>query len=344
MINLGNLEISKMFLGQTEVTSMYLGDTQVYGGTVPVPNEPYVTMILAPGVTEAKIGIIKEGYSTPNIQYRLNNGDWTKWDYDKSTPIVIGKRDILQFKGKNTSGFSGNNGYVRFDINNDVNLYGNIMSLIDEVGKTKTIPYKYCFQYLFYNTKIKNVSKNFLPATTLKDSCYYKLFSNCTSLISAPELKATNMYYGCYNSMFEGCSSLTTAPKLPSTTLHFYCYSHMFSGCSSLTKAPTLPATETENNCYDSMFSGCTSLTQAPELPAITLASECYSHMFYNCKNLSKIKCLGKNSGVNVDIKKCTNNWLYNVASSGTFIKSANTTFWTTGDSGIPSGWTVEEV
>ena len=39
----------------------------------------------------------------------------------------------------------------------------------------------------------------------------------------------------------------------------------------------------------------------------------------------------------------CLNQWLYNVSSKGTFIKAAemNESSFTTGESGIPSGWTV---
>ena len=34
--------------------------------------------------------------------------------------------------------------------------------------------------------------------------------------------------------MFSQCSSLTTAPELPATTLVRGCYSYMFNGCSNL--------------------------------------------------------------------------------------------------------------
>ena len=37
----------------------------------------------------------------------------------------------------------------------------------------------------------------------------------------------------------------------------------------------------------------------------------------------------------------CLNNWVYNVASSGTFVKNPAMNSLPTGTSGIPSGWTV---
>ena len=86
------------------------------------------------------------------------------------------------------------------------------------------------------------------------------------------------------------------------------------------------------------MFSNCTSLTIAPELPATTLANYCYSSMFSECESLNYIKCLA----TNISATNCTYNWVGWVASTGTFVKNPNMESWTTGASGIPSGWTIE--
>jgi hypothetical protein len=91
------------------------------------------------------------------------------------------------------------------------------------------------------------------------------------------------------------------------------------------------------------MFAGCYDLTTAPELPAATLAESCYSHMFYSCKSLSHITCLA----TDISATNCTYKWISSnsgkpgVSSTGTFIKHPDMTSWTTGASGIPSGWTV---
>ena len=179
-----------------------------------------------------------------------------------------------------------------------------------------------------------------LPATTMVNYCYKSMFNGCTSLAAAPELPATTMAYNCYDGMFKGCTSLTTAPELPATTLTSYCYQSMFNGCTSLTTVPSvLPATTLAFSCYASMFGGCTSLTTAPELPATTLTYWCYSNMFSGCTNLNKITCLATNISAN----GCTSNWVNGVAATGTFIKGPSMTGWTTGNDGIPSGWTVKD-
>ena len=195
-----------------------------------------------------------------------------------------------------------------------------------------------CYAYMFDSCKSLTTAP-VLPATTLANGCYDNMFAGCSSLTTAPELPATTLADSCYNSMFTGCRSLTTAPELPATTLASSCYDNMFRNCSSLTTAPALPATTLADGCYSAMFNGCRSLTTAPELPATTLAQNCYSYMFGDCRSLNYIKCLA----TDISASDCTSNWVYNVASTGTFVKNPKMTSWGTGDSGIPNGWTVQD-
>ena len=116
--------------------------------------------------------------------------------------------------------------------------------------------------------------------------------------------------YACEH-LFANCDSLVTAPELPSTTLGEYCYSEMFVGCNSLEKAPELPATTLPNGCYYGMFSNCTSLRY---IKAMFLDVSSYS----------------------------TEQWVFGVSPTGTFVKNAEATWNVTGINGIPDGWTVE--
>ena len=126
---------------------------------------------------------------------------------------------------------------------------------------------------------------------------------------------------------------------LPATTLIDYCYHEMFRSCTSLTSAPILPATTLKIYCYPTMFCDCTSLTAAPELPATTLKSSCYMGMFNGCTSLNYVKMLA----TNISASACLQNWINNVAASGTFVKAEGTEI-PSGASGIPEGWTIETV
>ena len=219
-------------------------------------------------------------------------------------------------------------------------MFGFCTSLTTAPELPATTLANYCYNYMFSGcTSLTSAPE--LPATTLANYCYNYMFSGCTSLTTAPQLPATTLATCCYNGMFNSCKSLTTVHKLPATTLDYSCYNGMFYGCTSLTIIPSdlLPATTLTNSCYESMFSGCTSLTSAPDLPATTLANDCYSRMFSGCTSLAYITCLA----TNISASYCTTNWVLEVSPTGTFVKASSMSGWTTGGSGIPSGWTVQD-
>ena len=191
-----------------------------------------------------------------------------------------------------------------------------------------------CYSHMFSScTSLVNAPT--LPATTLSPDCYFRMFSSCTSLVNAPQLPATKLASQCYYEMFSYCKALTTTPTLSTTNLADYCYYGMFQYCNSLTTAPELPATKLTTGCYSHMFSSCTSLVNAPTLPATTLVNKCYDYMFGGC---SKLNSITVHAG-DISASDCTNNWLYDVASSGTFNNMGFASF-KTGASGIPNGWT----
>ena len=209
-----------------------------------------------------------------------------------------------------------------------------------------------CYLGMFSGcTGLTTVPADLLPTTTMTNAsagCYQEMFYGCENLAAAPNLPATTLAMDCYRSMFYGCKSLTTAPELPATNLTPNCYYEMFYGCENLTTAPALPAETLENQCYYSMFRDCKSLTTAPTLPAPALVNRCYYSMFRDCIQLNSVTCLAT-SGINQN--NSTANWLYGVASSGTFTKASGANVstnnigsgstWPRSTSGIPSGWTV---
>lgn len=122
-----------------------------------------------------------------------------------------------------------------------------------------------------------------------------------------------------------------------------YAFYKLFSMNTNIMNHPTialvLPATTLAANCYTIMFEMCNKLTTAPELPAPTLVSGCYEGMFSDCANLKSITCLATGTPA----PSCTNVWLNAVASTGTFITPAGTTWETDSSSGIPYGWTRQD-
>ena len=323
-------------------------------------------------ISGGTIGLMGVYNTETNYEYQINGGEIVTGQAagNAYTNISLNAGDVIKIRGfKNTQ----NGGLsVKPDADLVFNIYGNVASLgsvfvnlglagkhvinaenlvmldpdfscyhlfsgcTDLISPPKTVIGRDCRQMFYKCTSLTKAPE--LPATALSESCYSEMFYDCTSLATPPKLPATTLAPSCYNSMFLGCTSLTKAPELPATKLASSCYAYMFLGCTSLTKAPELPATTLANNCYNYMFNGCTSLEQAPELPATILTEYCYRGMFSGCTSLNYIKCLATDMSAN----SCTFLWTDSLASGGTFIKHPDAT-WTTGSSGIPAGWTVED-
>ena len=207
------------------------------------------------------IAVSKPGWDG-TMEYFTDATSWTTWAGESISATEKNGKYSLYLRGTGNTVVTGLNGSVWSLTGSNISCTGNIETLLDYI----------------------TVAAGGHP--TMANSCYYNMFSGCTSLIQAPVLPATALANSCYGIMFFSCTSLIQAPALPATTLANSCYNSMFYGCTALTQAPALPATTLANNCYQRMFYGCTSLTQAPELPATTLADGCYYNMFYDCTNL----------------------------------------------------------
>lgn len=177
---------------------------------------------------------------------------------------------------------------------------GSVMALLGSSTKTE-IPNVNCFNSLFEGNKsVVHVDKDFLPATTLKDSCYYEMFYSCTKLQDVPNLPALSVPYDGYCSMFDGCKSIQKGPtKLNARELGDSACAYMFAGCKKLASPARINATNiSEYACY-SMFVNCESLEIPSDysLPMTTsLSDSCYNQMFACCKNITRTCMLPTNN------------------------------------------------
>ena len=261
-------------------------------------------------------------YNDTSFDMSQYNGEYSfdkiTWYPFPDTSVLVSAYTTVYFRVDNPDG------YVDFtpDILTFDEVGGNIVTLFNKYG----IPGNYNMESLFYVKGSWNMG-----------------------LVNAENLIIPSNYAHC-PWMFRDCKELIKAPKiLPATTLTKGCYAHMFAGCENLQTAPELPATTLAEECYKHMFEGCTSLMSAPELPAanIPLSGEgalegAYQSMFAGCTSLNYVKCLATTGMINgLTAPTGTRRWMYNVASTGTFVKAAEAE-WPTGMNGIPNGWTVK--
>ena len=92
------------------------------------------------------------------------------------------------------------------------------------------------------NTKITGDSSNYRFVFTGTDALQIACEGNVENLLDYETVSAgghPTMARYCYFSMFSNCTSLTTAPALPATTLDSWCYGNMFQGCSLIKLSTT---------------------------------------------------------------------------------------------------------
>lgn len=172
----------------------------------------------------------------------------------------------------------------------------------------------YCFCYMFSGSGITSIPSNYLPVTTLADNCYCAMFYNCKQLTSIPEnlLPATTLAYGCYRYMFEYCAFESVPENL-------------------------LPATTLAEYCYDTMFGDNGNLLSGPKLPVETLVKNCYYSMFFRSPKVQYLKMYA----TDISASNCLYGWMGGVKSAGLMVKHIDATWTTTGQSGVPTNWSV---
>lgn len=270
--------IDSIKVGTTGIGAAYVGTTLVYsGGTQPIDYSTrfFCTRSLADNNTIMLT--IPSGLTTNfilSISYSTDDGaNWTTVNNVNNNVVTVSvsglsSGDTVLWKGSGTSLSYMSTNSSKFSSNAAFEVEGNPMSLI--------------------------YGSNFTSASTHKQSyTFYQL------LRGSKVTNAENLYFN--------------------KSLNWYVYGYMFAGCTGLTTAPTLPAETLQNGCYEKMFAGCA--------------------------NLNYIKCLATTKSAT----DCLNGWVgaltiggAKVAANGTFVKKAGVS-WSTGDSGIPSGWTVVE-
>ena len=222
---------------------------------------------------------------------------------------------------------------------------GWIDTTVDDTDQTITIPVSTGDKVYLKGEAVQWFEWDGEKGMNITSSANMNVSGNTMSLLYDDDFRCKTMFPDesqcVFGGLFNSNEHLINAENLilPAMILVPDCYCYMFRGCTSLTTAPELPATELSRGCYGEMFSGCTSLTTAPGLPAEQLLEYCYGGMFYNCIKLNSITMLA------IEIPSsesgCLSNWVFNVASTGTFTKAASMTSIPTGYDGIPSGWTV---
>lgn len=179
------------------------------------------------------------------IQVSSNNGqNWTSYTASAAGTIIgtLDSGESILIKGNNDYYGSFQEGYSKnfFASTKNFEISGNILSLI--FGDN-------------YITQSLQSGDHTGPNSTAP---FYGLFKDCTHLTSAKNLIMPRIINSKYfaSHMFSDCTSLTTAPILPAQTLMQYCYEYMFYNCANLQSITCLATDISANYCIRNWVSG----------------------------------------------------------------------------------------
>lgn len=293
------------------------------GGGLP-PEEDFGYMSLRALAPTTFTFTIPSGLSTgdcTSISYSIDYGEtWVTTSNVANQQVVIttpvvAKGEYVLWKGTASRISTSANVYSNISSDAAFTAAGNVLSLLhgDNYATATSISAWNALNGLLMNSKVKSAENLRFPATSMQPGAYISFFNNCTLLEMPPKVFPKNAQ-SAFQNLFYGCSNLKVSPEFPDTTVY--------------------------QNTFNGAFRGCTSLEIGPTLPALTLVNSCYGQMFYNCSKLKYIKMMA----TDISAGWCLNNWVTGVASSGTFVMNSAAEWTTTGNSGIPTGWTVVKV
>ena len=294
-------DITDAKLGTTTLGSIYLGSTKLWPLGTDYSKEyftiealKYTTIRLHKNTTSAQKRSVAFSRNGKTWNLLVTQGDRGDYEYDN---VELSAGEKIYIKASDWPIVTTSD-YVYFTSSSNINVYGNVNSIIDINFKTRNIMRKYMFYKLFYKLPIVDASNLVLPSTP-GDYSYQSMFENCDQLVYPPKtLSGAKVgLYGC-SDMFRGCSSLIDVPDLPATTLDGYAYSEMFQNCTSLTVLPKLNhiTTITYWAPFRYTFSGCQSIKDArwdkyggrllPNHLTVTGGGSAYELMFNSCSGL----------------------------------------------------------
>lgn len=361
MIYIGNNEISNIYVGTEEIIGIYAGDLQIYPtdfgivtaisleNLVWVTDVPYSGGTADSGNCSFKVYAYYDSGKRKNVTHGATvSGSLVVPETTADTREMVGTLTL-------TATYSG------FTATGSVDVY------------QKAVTSDFSKEYLTFIVtsggtivwrKAGSNAQNLSISYSINNGTWATITASSTTGTAIDVVAGDEVRFKGTNSSYSKSPSYVTACRFAGTATCCVCgnimslvYGDNFIGQNTLQSANAfcglffsyskmisdeehklvLPATTLTNDCYHHMFYGCSNLTTAPELPATTLKSMCYTEMFGGCSKLNYIKCLA----TNISADRCTSNWLNGVSSTGTFVKAPSMTSWTTGASGIPSGWTV---
>jgi len=330
-VNLNNTE-RVMYRGNNHIKCIYGPNNQLLW-----TEEPYFT-VEATGTGALNLNIDNSGSAgqiepvvlyywkntIPNASRDNYDGVLTAGGTTKSVSYLAG--DVIRFWRAEQTAWGNGNGTVQnccyFNGMSNCKVYGNVASLVNYVSEMPSN----CFPRLFYFVGVIDFSGLIIPWNTI------------------PAYGLHNFIYG-----DSQITSDTQLPFYPATTVNDSGYMRMIRALANLTSFDMTKhfcVKQAGREIFNQMFLDCSKLESIKVKFDIEPISSSTTRMFANLAVTTATPPL--RNIINLDPEPTTTkyyNWTPSQLANldGTFTKAAGVT-WSTGTSGIPTGWTVVEI
>lgn len=339
-ITIGGKTPQSIEIGGKAVQSLAIGGEVVWSA-VPLPDYFYIENAFdAPN----SIGVrINSSPSSCNLEYSRDRINWQSWT---STTTLQKRGDRLYIRTDNGLGNSSS-GNRSFYSQYNVNIGGDVFSLVDYTNETNDTLPEYALNAMCYNPsgytlKVVDASNfTFKNIVNVSSNALRSMFYNISTLRYPPSTLSFKVGRDGCGSMFSGCTNLQAIPTLNIRGSYYHGVtlvgelSGMFHNCVSLTEVDlsgiaNMPSGQ--SSCLG-MFEGCTSLKKVTGINSQSSGRFSFSEMFKGCIKLNEIHF----SGSSWDSSKASD-WVLNVSATGDFYNLGGATL-PTGTNGIPTGW-----
>lgn len=308
-------DISNAYVGSTPVSAIYYGINQIYPSGLHFPTIDPTAYANEYFTIEARENVKVEFYFKSRnssytsyrrtIQYSFDKTTWHNYLASGENPITLNSGQKIYFKGDNAT-------------------YSDVTH-----NSNGTITVNYWHGFIVKENPIVDDAQNLGGKFAVSGNIMSLINSDSTQWNSIGFNNATCVFFNLFGGVVNVYPSSYRPNLLDATRLY-------------------LPDA-TEKYCYESMFTNCISLTAAPLLRASLLNTGCYSNMFTNCTSLKYVKILAEEGydfedEEDLTISECIDNWLYNVSSTGIIKKKSSLSLTANSASGVPSGWTTENI
>ena len=170
-MNFGITQVADIFVGTLNAIEAYFGNEKVWGKSEPATGD---WLCFTAEQANSTVAMKANGSApTVSLEYSTDGNTWSPFEVGSTTVTLANIGDKMYMRATssgNTGMGSSPSSYNQFVMTGKISASGNVDTLLDQNGNATLT--NYCYSYLFSNCSSLTTAPSILPATTLALQCY----------------------------------------------------------------------------------------------------------------------------------------------------------------------------